>query len=54
METGALMAVNADAHGPDDFMTPQRAEAVALGAGVTAERYGQIRKDMEELVEKVS
>jgi histidinol phosphatase-like PHP family hydrolase len=49
-ETGALLAVNADAHGPGDFLTAKMAETVALGAGVSADRYAQIRKDMAELV----
>jgi len=53
LETGAKLAVNADAHGPDDFMTAQRAEAVALGAGISVERYEQVRKDMADLVERV-
>ncbi len=48
-ETDALLAVNADAHGPGDFLTAQMAETVAFGAGVSAERYAQIRKDMAEL-----
>jgi histidinol phosphatase-like PHP family hydrolase len=52
-ETGALLAVNADAHGPGDFLTAQMAEIVAFGAGVSAERYTQIRKDMAELAGRV-
>ena len=54
LEVGAKMAVNADAHGPGDFMDAKRAEMVALGAGVSAERYKQIRTDMADLVEKIS
>ncbi len=50
LETGALLAVNADAHGPGDFLTAKMAETVAFGAGISAERYAQIRKDMAELV----
>lgn len=53
-ETNALLAVNADAHGPGDFLTAKMAEIVALGAGVSADRYVQIRKDMAELVKRVS
>jgi len=49
-ETGALLVVNADAHGPGDFMTAQMAETVALGAGLTMERYEKLRRDMTELV----
>jgi len=52
LETGALLAVNADAHGPGDFLTAQMAEDVALGAGLDYERYEQIRRDMAEIVKK--
>ena len=49
---GAKMAVNADAHGPGDFLTTRMAEIVALGACLSAEQYARIRKDMSELAEK--
>lgn len=52
-ETGALMAVNADAHGPGDFLTAEMAEKVALGAGLSAERYEKIRADMLALAERL-
>ena len=52
-ETGALMAVNADAHGPGDFLTAEMAEKVALGAGLSAERYEKIRADMRALAERL-
>ena len=48
--TGALLVVNADAHGPGDFMTVEMAETVALGAGLSMDRYEKLRKDMSELV----
>ena len=48
--TGALLVVNADAHGPGDFMTAEMAKAVALGAGLTMDRYEKLRNDMSELV----
>jgi putative hydrolase len=50
VKTGALLAVNADAHEPGDFMTPERAEIVALGAGLDREQYLQVRKNMTDLV----
>lgn len=50
---GARLAVNADAHGPGDFLTAQTAETVALGAGLNAEEYARIRENMAELVERV-
>jgi len=49
-ETGALLVVNADAHGPGDFMTAQMAETVALGAGLAEAGYEKLRRDMAELV----
>ena len=48
-DTGALLVVNADAHGPGDFMTAKMAETVALGAGLDRERYEKLRRDMSEL-----
>jgi histidinol phosphatase-like PHP family hydrolase len=52
-ETGALLAINADAHGPGDFLTAEMAEKVALGAGLSAERYEKIRADMQALVDRL-
>jgi len=52
LEVGALLAVNADAHGPGDFLTDKMAETVALGAGLTIECYEELRKDMAELAER--
>ena len=49
-ETGALLVLNADAHGPGDFMTAKMAETVALGAGLNKDRYEKLRRDMSELV----
>ena len=54
VKAGALLAVNADAHGPADFMTAKMAETVALGAGISRERYAKIRQDMADLVVRVS
>ncbi|MDA8418692.1 MAG: hypothetical protein M0Z90_06635, partial [Desulfobacteraceae bacterium] len=47
---GAKLAVNADAHGPGDFLTPERARVVALGAGLSEDDYAAIRRHMAELV----
>jgi putative hydrolase len=52
-QTGALLAINADAHGPGDFLTAEMAEKVALGAGLSAERYKKLRADMKALVERL-
>jgi histidinol phosphatase-like PHP family hydrolase len=51
--TGALLAINADAHGPGDFLTAEMAEKVALGAGLSAERYEKLRADMKALVDRL-
>ena len=52
-DTGALLVVNADAHGPGDFMTAEMAKKVALGAGLSKERYEKIRKYMQVLVDRL-
>ena len=49
----APLAVNADAHGPGDFLTAAMAETVALGAGLSRERYQAIRCDMAALVDRL-
>lgn len=54
LKHGAKLVVNADAHGPGDFLTARMAEIVAVGAGLSAEQYAQIRKDMAELVNRAS
>ena len=48
-DTGALLVLDADAHGPGDFMTTAMAETVALGAGLDKIRYEKLRRDMSEL-----
>jgi len=52
-KTGALLAVNADAHGPGDFLSSQMAETVAMGAGLSRDEYQKIRLNMKELVAKL-
>jgi histidinol phosphatase-like PHP family hydrolase len=50
LAAGASLAVNADAHGPGDFLTAKMAEMVALGAGLSGEEYVRIRAGMAALV----
>ena len=50
LKHGAKLAVNADAHGPGDFLTPEMAQAVALGAGLSQAQYDKIRQDMTDFV----
>lgn len=51
--TGARLAINADAHGPGDFLTAEMAEKVGMGAGLSRERYLEIRRDMANLVSRL-
>lgn len=51
LKHGAKLAVNADAHGPGDFLTAQMAELVARGAGLSAAQYDKIRRDMAAFVQ---
>ena len=52
-ETGARMIVNSDSHGPDDFLTAQMAENVALGAGLEISEYENIKKEVNAFVDKI-
>lgn len=54
LECGAKLAINADAHGPADFLSSDMARIVALGAGLNAEQYQQIRDNMSEFVRGTS
>ncbi|OQX20386.1 MAG: PHP domain-containing protein [Desulfobulbaceae bacterium A2] len=51
--SGALLAVNADAHQPGDFLTEAMAETVARGTGLAPERVVAIRRDMQALVRRL-
>ena len=54
LASGARLCVNADAHTPSDFLTADMARIVALGAGLTQERYDQLRRDMSSFVSGLS
>ena len=49
----AKMAVNADAHGPGDFLTTEMARLVALGAGLSLADYQKIRADMSAFISRI-
>jgi histidinol phosphatase-like PHP family hydrolase len=53
LTVGAQLAVNADAHGPEDFLSAEKAKIVAQGAGLNAEQYERIRADMAALVKRI-
>jgi histidinol phosphatase-like PHP family hydrolase len=50
LAAGAKLMVNADAHGPGDFLTAAAAEIVALGAGLSRQQYEKIRQDTKAFV----
>ncbi len=50
---GTLLTVNSDAHEPGDFLTADMAEKIALGAGLSMERYLQLRLDMSDFVKRL-
>ena len=52
-QAGALLSVDSDAHAPRDFLSPEMAQRVALGAGLSHEEYRQARRNMRELVERL-
>jgi histidinol phosphatase-like PHP family hydrolase len=53
-KTGALLAINADAHAPGDFLSSEMAQKVGLGAGLSLEEYLQVRRNMEQLLAKIA
>lgn len=52
-KAGALLMVNADAHGPGDFLTAHMAETVARGAGLTPDHYRKVRTNMSDFVNRL-
>jgi histidinol phosphatase-like PHP family hydrolase len=46
---GAGLVLNSDAHAPGDLIDAAFARTVALGAGLSPERYARLRADMERL-----
>ena len=53
LKIGANLAVNSDGHDPGDFMTPERAKIVALGAGLSADQYTKLRSSMSDLISRL-
>ena len=53
-EVGAPLSVNADAHGPADFLTAEMAEKVGRGAGLSISRYDRLREDMAAFVDRLT
>ena len=53
LAAGARLVVNADAHGPDDFMSAERARIVGLGAGLSEQEYDEVRENMRGIVKRI-
>ena len=51
---GARMLVNTDSHAPGDLITDDRAELVALGAGLDKDDFRRIQENARQLVKKIS
>ena len=54
LRSGAKLSVDADAHGPGDFLTAEMAKFVALGAGLDIEQYAKVRSDMAKFVAQIT
>ncbi|MFW8600826.1 histidinol phosphate phosphatase domain-containing protein [Desulfobacterota bacterium M19] len=47
--SGADLVLDSDAHGPDDFMTQERADNIACGAGLTPQGLEEIHRNLKRL-----
>ena len=54
LAVGAKLVVNTDAHAPSDLLTEASWQAVARGAGLTAEQAADVARNSEALVEKLT
>lgn len=52
-EFGVNMVLNTDAHSPSDLISDETAIKIAMGAGLTQEDFGRIKRNAEEILEKV-
>ncbi len=53
-QAGAQLLLNNDAHVPGDLVSLERAEKIALGAGLDAEEWQHMRRNAQGLVERKS
>ena len=49
---GARLLLNNDAHAPADLVTPEMAEKIAVGAGLTPAEWQRVQADARKLVEE--
>lgn len=50
---GARLAVSSDGHDPGDFMSAERIKTVALGAGLSEERFATLQQNMNNLISRL-
>ena len=53
LKVGAALVLNTDGHSPDDLISDDQAQKIALGAGLTQEDYNQLKKNTQELLKRV-
>jgi histidinol phosphatase-like PHP family hydrolase len=53
LKVGADLVLNTDGHSPDDLISDDQAQKIALGAGLTEEDYNQLKKNTQELLKRV-
>ncbi len=53
LKVGADLVLNTDGHSPDDLISDDQAQKIALGAGLTEENYNQLKKNTQELLKRV-
>ena len=52
-DRGVKIALGSDAHGPDDFLTPELAEQVLAGAGLDPDEIAACEKNAEEYLGRI-
>jgi histidinol phosphatase-like PHP family hydrolase len=53
LKVGADLVLNTDGHSPDDLISDDQAEKIALGAGLTEEDYNQLKKNTQALLKRL-
>ena len=54
-EAGALTVLDSDAHEPDDLLTPELTQKIALGAGLTDEEsYALLELNPQSLIARLN
>ena len=53
LKVGAELVLNTDGHSPDDLISDDQAEKIALGAGLTGEDYNRLKHNTQKLLKRV-